>query len=580
MRPMEENEFDIFIDAEDAPQIAGVVDERGPVDFSDKRRWKIMANDEGGDLTVTSVNKEVRQSRQTRDESDNDKSPPRRQQRRLDDDLSPPRASKKQKKSRRDEDSDLSPPRIKSKKKKQNSDSEDAQLNIPEHKINKKAKMKEKVSSPDSDSSPPRRNNQYDFDLSPPRKSKKHRSEKHKEKNGSDLSPLRRRRKDSDSDLSPPRKSRKDVDTDLSPPRNRRNKNYDSDLSPPRKNKKHKSKQRDSDSDLSPPRQRKRHMDSDAKRNNLSPPRQHKHRDERSDRDRNHKYSERNDKRNYESNMSPPRRRNRNVDTSTNRFKEDDRNFHKYQSSKHESRRDHDYKYRSHRDNREDFHNKERKSRYRGSDEEDNDKRMKKTLDGKTAGLQNAKALREETEAYKKREAEHFSKLSKEVTGVGQATVVRDTKTGRKRNLEAEAAEEREKQKRQEELDEKYAKWGKGLKQVGDREEKLKDDLYEMSKPLARYADDADLDKRLREQDREGDPMLEYIKQKQIKEGKRKPDAPKYEGSFMPNRFGIKPGHRWDGVDRSNGYEKRWFEAQNAKLARQEEAYKWSTSDM
>lgn len=44
-----------------------------------------------------------------------------------------------------------------------------------------------------------------------------------------------------------------------------------------------------------------------------------------------------------------------------------------------------------------------------------------------------------------------------------------------------------------------------------------------MSKPLARYADDADLDKILREQEREGDPMLEYIKQKQIKEGKRKP---------------------------------------------------------
>lgn len=61
------------------------------------------------------------------------------------------------------------------------------------------------------------------------------------------------------------------------------------------------------------------------------------------------------------------------------------------------------------------------------------------------------------------------------------------------------------------------------LKQVEDHEEKLKDDLYEMSKPLARYADDADLDKALREQEKEGDPMLEYIKKKQIKEGKRKP---------------------------------------------------------
>lgn len=61
------------------------------------------------------------------------------------------------------------------------------------------------------------------------------------------------------------------------------------------------------------------------------------------------------------------------------------------------------------------------------------------------------------------------------------------------------------------------------MKQVEDREEKLKNDLYEMNKPLARYADDADLDEELRKQEREGDPMLEYIKQKQIKEGKRQP---------------------------------------------------------
>jgi pre-mRNA-splicing factor CWC26 len=55
---------------------------------------------------------------------------------------------------------------------------------------------------------------------------------------------------------------------------------------------------------------------------------------------------------------------------------------------------------------------------------------------------------------------------------------------------------------------------------------------------------------------------------------------PKYEGSFLPNRFHIPPGHRWDGVDRSNGYEKQWFEKQNARRAVEEEAYKWSTSDM
>lgn len=51
--------------------------------------------------------------------------------------------------------------------------------------------------------------------------------------------------------------------------------------------------------------------------------------------------------------------------------------------------------------------------------------------------------------------------MSKMVSGVGQAAVVRD-RTGRKRNLEAEAVEEREREARQREMDEKYAKWGKG----------------------------------------------------------------------------------------------------------------------
>ena len=43
---------------------------------------------------------------------------------------------------------------------------------------------------------------------------------------------------------------------------------------------------------------------------------------------------------------------------------------------------------------------------------------------------------------------------------------------------------------------------------------RLEQDLQEISKPLARYKDDADLDKVLREQDRDGDPMLAFIKKK------------------------------------------------------------------
>lgn len=47
------------------------------------------------------------------------------------------------------------------------------------------------------------------------------------------------------------------------------------------------------------------------------------------------------------------------------------------------------------------------------------------------------------------------------MSGFGQAPVVRD-KSGRKRNLEAEAAEERQREIQRREVNEKYDKWGTG----------------------------------------------------------------------------------------------------------------------
>ncbi len=84
--------------------------------------------------------------------------------------------------------------------------------------------------------------------------------------------------------------------------------------------------------------------------------------------------------------------------------------------------------------------------------------------------------------------------------------------------------------------------------------EKVADELYEMSKPLARHADDEDLERMLRERERDGDPMLAFIKN---------------TGSFPSplNRFALQPGHRWDGINRSNGFEKAWFARQTSKKA-------------
>lgn len=59
------------------------------------------------------------------------------------------------------------------------------------------------------------------------------------------------------------------------------------------------------------------------------------------------------------------------------------------------------------------------------------------------------------------------------------------------------------------------------------------------------------------------------------------PGYPQYSGPEpLPNRYGIRPGYRWDGVDRSNGFEKRIVEMKNNTKATEEIAYKWSVEDL
>ncbi|XP_060035993.1 BUD13 homolog [Erinaceus europaeus] len=159
-------------------------------------------------------------------------------------------------------------------------------------------------------------------------------------------------------------------------------------------------------------------------------------------------------------------------------------------------------------------------------------------------------------------------------------TVFRD-KSGRKRNLKLERLEQRRKAEKDSERDELYAQWGKGLAQTRQQQQNLEDAMKEMQKPLARYIDDEDLDQMLREQEREGDPMANFIKKNKAKENKNKKVRPRYSGPAPPpNRFNIWPGYRWDGVDRSNGFEQKRFARLASKKAVEELAYKWSVEDM
>ncbi|CAG0885124.1 unnamed protein product [Cyprideis torosa] len=406
----------------------------------------------------------------------------------------------------------------------------------------------------DSDASPPRQRKRHDSDASPPRQTERHDPDasppRQRKRHDSDASPSRQRKRH-DSDASPPRQ-RKRHDSDASPSRQR--KRHDSDASPPRQRKRH-------DYDASPPRQRKRH-DSDA-----SPTRQRKRHDSDASPTRQRKR--------HDSDASPPRQRKRH-DSDASPPRQRKRHDSDASPTRQRKRHDSDASSTLRQSKRYDSH--KLPSRHESRNESEKGEKSS-TLSGKRSGLQDAASLRQELEERKKKEKEAFSKLDDSMTGKGAAAVIRQ-----KKKTEEELFEEEQKARRKKEREEKYSRWGKGVKQLEEERTRLQQQLNVMNQPLNRYAPDEDFDKEMKDAEREGDPMLKYIQKKKEKDVRGDGEIvakPKYKGPPPPpNRFKIPPGYRWDGVDRSNGYEKQYFDRINQRKATENEAYKWSVEDM
>ena len=196
---------------------------------------------------------------------------------------------------------------------------------------------------------------------------------------------------------------------------------------------------------------------------------------------------------------------------------------------------------------------------------------------GAHAGLQSADAVTAQLDKKKREERRRYLEDGDEHSGKGKETIYRDA-SGRIINVAMKRAEARK--KAEEELAKKRAE-EEGLKGDVQRAEKVKrrEDLADAKfLTVARYADDEALNEELKERERWNDPMAKYIESKGG--GKKSVSGkPMYKGAAPPNRYGIRPGYRWDGVDRGNGFEKEWFGARNRVENRRDLEYQWQMDE-
>lgn len=383
-------------------------------------------------------------------------------------------------------------------------------------------------------------------------------------RDATDLSPPRQRqnRRRSDSPSPEPPREAKMADSDLSPPRQNRRRHDslgDTDLSPPRQRR----TRHDSDTDLSPPRQhqRRREPDSSIPRRRYDSPSPDPHR----------KMLKLNDE---SDDISPPRRPQRKkIVDSENLDGSDIGDLSLPRQGRHGS---------------------PSVSKSRGSVDIDLSPPRKSKVKDKT-GLVTGKDIKEELSRKKHEEMLKLKLLDASVKGA--ETVYRDKLKGVRISKDEYIKSQKKEEKPKEE---KKLEWGKGLAQKREAEAKLAELEIEKDKPFARSRDDPDLDRMLKDTIRWGDPMAHLVKRKQSAAvlADLGEDEKMKESGFIipqeipihswikrgmeaaPNRYGIKPGRHWDGVDRSTGYEKELFKRMNEKRATEREAYLWSVSDM
>ncbi|CDW81125.1 UNKNOWN [Stylonychia lemnae] len=220
------------------------------------------------------------------------------------------------------------------------------------------------------------------------------------------------------------------------------------------------------------------------------------------------------------------------------------------------------------------------------SENEQSDKKPKLL---EKAGLQSAQDLKE---FNRQRDALINKQLQEQIgkEGFKQNQTIYRNKEGIKVDMKDKMLSEKDRLRIANEN--QLKQWKGGAKQMQEKVE-LKKQIEEAKRePFAKHEMDVQVENELRQQDRFGDP-LKLLQSKNMRSSITKQmyrvitTASEYQ-YLLPrckfpgpqNRFGIEPGHRWDGVERSNGYERKWADKVASKSANQDFYRKWAAEDM
>lgn len=218
--------------------------------------------------------------------------------------------------------------------------------------------------------------------------------------------------------------------------------------------------------------------------------------------------------------------------------------------------------------------------------------------DGSHAGLQSAAAVTAQLERRQREEREQFE--AERRAGLVQhgdeaETHYRDA-TGRRvdAGMQRAAARRAVAEAEEKERAEKEALRGEVQVEEARRRREELDAVRGMG--VARTADDEDMNRELREQRRWNDPMARFLDAEEAAAGssgggggggsggagktsKKASRRPVCKHAAPPNRYGIRPGYRWDGVDRSNGFEAERFKALNRRERNKGLDYAWQMDE-